>query len=173
MTVVSTHKDVKALTLTFVAEFDADVERVWRVWEDPRQLERWWGPPTWPATFVQHDFVVGGWSRYWMTGPAGEKAHGWWTVTAIDAPHRLEFDDGFAGEDGEPVAGDQPTHTVVTIEAVGGRTRMTMVSTFASLEQLERVLAVGADQAMRLALEQIHGVLADRTYPPEGQGEGG
>ncbi len=41
MTVVSTHKDAEALTLTFVAEFDAGVERVWQVWQDPRQLERW------------------------------------------------------------------------------------------------------------------------------------
>lgn len=77
MTVVSVTKDVDALTLTFVAEFAASVERVWQVWADPRQLERWWGPPTWPATFQRHDFVVGGQSRYHMTGPEGEKSHGW------------------------------------------------------------------------------------------------
>lgn len=76
MTVVSVTKDVDALTLTFVAEFAASVERVWQVWEDPRKLERWWGPPTWPATFERHDFVVGGRSRYHMTGPEGEKSRG-------------------------------------------------------------------------------------------------
>ena len=36
MTVLSSHKDPDALTLTIVAEFDASVERVWQVWEDPR-----------------------------------------------------------------------------------------------------------------------------------------
>jgi uncharacterized protein YndB with AHSA1/START domain len=164
MTVLSSHRDDDALTLTFVAEFDARVERVWQLWQDPRQLERWWGPPKWPATFERHDFVVGGRSNYRMTGPEGQKSRGWWKITAIDAPHRLEFDDGFADEDGEPVAGDEPTHIVVTIEAVGGRTRMTMVSRFATIEQLERVVASGAEQAMRLALEQIHGVLADPAY---------
>ncbi len=81
MTVVSSHKDPQALTLTFVAEFDASVERVWQVWQDPRQLERWWGPPGWPATFERHDFVVGGRSRYYLTGPGGEKSRGWWTMT--------------------------------------------------------------------------------------------
>jgi uncharacterized protein YndB with AHSA1/START domain len=161
MTVVSTHKDVKALTLTFVAEFDADVERVWRVWEDPRQLERWWGPPTWPATFVQHDFVVGGWSRYWMTGPAGEKAHGWWTVTAIDAPHRLEFDDGFADGDGEPDSGMPVSHAVVTLEATGTGTRMTTVTRFADTAQLEQVVAMGMEEGMREAMSQIDGVLQE------------
>ena len=158
MTVVGTHRDDAALTLRFVAEFDAGVARVWEVWRDPRQLERWWGPPTWPATFTQHDFRVGGRSRYHLTGPGGGTSHGWWSITAIEAPHRLEFDDGFADEDGEPVG--EPTHTVVTLEAVGARTRMTTVTKFASIEQLERVLAAGAEEAMRRAMDQIDALLA-------------
>ena len=125
MTVISTHKDTENLTLTFVAEFAADVERVWQVWEDPRQLERWWGPPTWPATFVRHDFVEGGESRYYMTGPEGEKARGWWKTTAVQAPNTLEFDDGFAGEDGEPSGFLGTTHCVVKLEGTGATTRMT------------------------------------------------
>jgi uncharacterized protein YndB with AHSA1/START domain len=160
MAVVSSHKDDPALTLTFVAEFDASVERVWQVWQDPRQLERWWGPPTWPATFEQHDFVVGGRSRYSMTGPDGRKSRGWWTITAVEAPNRLEFDDGFAGEDGEPLASIEPTHTVVTIEGRGSGARMTMVTKFADLEQLERVLAMGGEEGMGLALGQVDAVLA-------------
>ena len=39
------------LTLTITAEFNAPVTRVWELWENPRLLERWWGPPTYPATF--------------------------------------------------------------------------------------------------------------------------
>ena len=89
MTVTSSQKDLQALTLTFVAEFDAPVERVWQVWADPRQLERWWGPPTYPATFEQHDFVEGGHASYDMTTPDGEKPRGWWRFTAIEPPRRL------------------------------------------------------------------------------------
>jgi len=161
MTVISTHKDAEALTLTFVAEFDASVDRVWRVWEDPRQLERWWGPPTWPATFERHDFVVGGASRYYMTGPEGQKARGWWTVTAIEAPHRLEFDDGFAGDDGEPLDPADAFHAVVSIDTVDSGTRMTTVTTFTSPEQLEKLLGMGIEEGMRLAMGQIDGILAD------------
>jgi uncharacterized protein YndB with AHSA1/START domain len=148
------------LTFTFVAEFDAGVERVWQVWEDPRQLERWWGPPMWPASFEQHDFVVGGRSRYFMTGPEGEKSRGWWTIIAIEPPHRLEFDDGFAGDDGEPLATMEPTRTVVTIEALETGSRMSTVTTFASAEQLEQMQAMGMEEGMRLAMGQIDGVLA-------------
>lgn len=161
VTVVSSQKDIQALTLTLVAEFNASVARVWQVWKDPRLLERWWGPPTWPATFERHDFVVGGQSRYYMTGPEGQKSRGWWTISAVNAPHRLEFDNGFADDDGEPLAAMAVTHVVVTIEAVGTGTRMTTVTTFADTEQLEKLLAMGMEEGMRLALGQIDGLLAD------------
>lgn len=161
MTVISSHKDAEALTLTFVAEFDASVERVWQVWEDPRQLERWWGPPTWPATFERYEFAEGGEVRYFMTGPDGEKSHGWWTITAIEAPHRLEFDDGFAGADGEPVDAKDTTHAVVTIESIGNGARMTTLTRFTSTEQLEQMAAMGMEEGMRQAMGQIDALLAE------------
>ena len=49
MSVVSVEKDFDSLSLTLVADFDAPIERVWQLWADPRQLERWWGPPTPPG----------------------------------------------------------------------------------------------------------------------------
>jgi uncharacterized protein YndB with AHSA1/START domain len=165
MTVVSSEKDLESLTLTFVADFDADVQRVWQVWEDPRQLERWWGPPTWPATFERHEFVPGGSCRYYMTGPDGQKARGWWTITAVDAPHRFEFDDGFAGEDGEPddSMGLGVTHAVVTLEEYDGGTRMTSRSTFESVEQLEKMIEMGMLEGMTLAMGQIDDVLSESS----------
>ncbi|RKR87021.1 uncharacterized protein YndB with AHSA1/START domain [Micromonospora pisi] len=161
MAVVDTFKDSAALTLTMVAEFDASVERVWQVWEDPRQLERWWGPPAWPATFERHEFVVGGRSAYYMTGPEGQKSRGWWRMTAIEAPYRLEFDDGFADDDGEPVTTIEPTHAVVTLEAVGSGTRMTTVSQFTNAEQLEQMLAMGMEEGLRQAMGQIDELLVE------------
>lgn len=160
MPVINVNTDPQALSLTVVAEFEAAVERVWQVWEDPRQLERWWGPPTWPATFEKHEFVPGGAASYYMTGPEGEKNRGWWKFTAIEAPHRLEFDDGFADENGEPVASMGKAHAVVRLEAVDGRTRMTTVSTFESTEQLEQMLEMGMEEGLKQAMGQIDGILA-------------
>jgi uncharacterized protein YndB with AHSA1/START domain len=51
MTVTAVRKDPQRLTLTVEAEFDASVERIWQLWADPRQLERWWGRrPTLPPS---------------------------------------------------------------------------------------------------------------------------
>lgn len=162
MTVISVNRDVERLSMTFVAEFEAGVERVWRLWEDPRQLERWWGPPEWPATFERHDFEVGGRSHYFMTGPDGSKARGWWLVTALDAPTSLEFDDGFADEHWQPVTDLGTTKASVTLESVDGVTRMTTVSTFESLEQLEQMIEMGMEEGLRLAMGQIDAILAER-----------
>ena len=162
MTVISSHKDTEALTLTIVAEFNASVERLWQVWEDPRQLERWWGPPTYPATFDSHDFVPGGKASYYMTGPEGDKSRGWWKFTAITAPTHLEFDDGFADEHGHPMDELGTTHGVVTLEEIDGGTRMTTVSSFESLDQLEKMIAMGMEEGIKEAMGQIDTVL-ERT----------
>ena len=159
MPVISTEADRENLNLTIVAEFDATPDRIWQVWEDPRQLEKWWGPPTWPATFEQHDFREGGESRYFMTGPDGEKARGHWRFLAIDGPGRLEIEDSFADDDGEPNKDMPAGRMVVTIKDDGGRTRMTIVSYSASLESLEQVLEMGQAEGMTQAMNQIDGLI--------------
>src|SRR4030088_288250 len=127
MTVLAVDRDPVALTLTIVSEFDAPAARVWQVWADPRQLERWWGPPTYPATVVDHDLGTGGQVTYFMTGPDGDKAHGWLQVLDVEPPNRLELKDGFANDDGTPNDGMPTTTMVVTLtERDGGGTLMSV-----------------------------------------------
>ena len=115
MTVTNVERDTEAKTMTITAEFDAPVDRVWQLWEDPRQLERWWGPPTYPATFVDHDLSTGGGATYYMTGPEGDQPHGWWRVLAVDARTGSSSKTGSAttpatpprhADDGHPVSLD-------------------------------------------------------------------
>jgi uncharacterized protein YndB with AHSA1/START domain len=160
MTILSSRQDLEALTLTIVAEFAAPPARVWQVWSDPRQLERWWGPPTWPATFEEHDVVVGGSSHYYMTGPEGQKARGWWRFLALDEPRSLEFDDGFADESGEPKPQMPTTRALVELEETAAGTRMTVTSRFATVEQMEQLVKMGMVEGMTLAMGQIDRLLA-------------
>jgi uncharacterized protein YndB with AHSA1/START domain len=160
MPVVEVRKDPRALTMTVVAEFAAPVSRVWAAYADARQLERFWGPPEWPAKFERHDFVVGGRSEYVMTGPKGEKSRGFFEFLSIDEPRSFEVRDGFLDADGKPAAG-MPTMTMrFTFEPHNGGTRMVTLTTFPTLEALEQVLAMGMEEGMRAAMAQIDGVLA-------------
>jgi uncharacterized protein YndB with AHSA1/START domain len=95
MTVIAVRKDLQSLTFTLDAEFDASADRVWQLWADPRQLERWWGPPTYPATFTKHDLTPGSRVEYHMTGPEGDQPKGYWDIVEADGPHRLVYTDGF------------------------------------------------------------------------------
>ena len=161
MPVVSFTQDPQALTMTVVAEFGATVERVWDAYADPRQLEKFWGPVEWPATFSRHDFAVGGISTYYMTGPEGEIAGGAWKFSAIDLHRSFTVEDGFADADGV-TSDDLPAMEMTfTFESIGAGTRLTNVTRFRSVEDMETVLAMGMEEGMRSAMSQIDGVLAD------------
>ena len=162
MTVTGVRKDPRALTMTIDAEFDASPQRVWQLWADPRQLERWWGPPTYPATFTRHDLAPGSRVEYHMTGPEGDQPRGYWDIVEVDPPRSLVFRDGFANDDGSPNT-DLPQGTArVTIDEIGsGRTRMSIESRFPSTEAMEQVLALGAEEGLKQAVGQIDAILAE------------
>ena len=162
MTVTSVRKDPETLTMTITAELDATVERAWQLWADPRQLERWWGPPTYPATVVDHELVAGGRVTYFMTGSDGDKAHGWWQVLAAGPPHRLEIRDGFADDSGAPNDSMPTTTFVVTLtDRDGGGTVMAIETRFPSLEAMEQLAAMGMEEGITAALSQIDAILGE------------
>ena len=162
MTVTNIHKDPENLTMTMTVDFDAGVERVWQMWANPRLLERWWGPPSFPATVGQHDLIPGGGVTYFMTGPEGEQYHGWWRVISVAAPHVLEIEDGFADDAGIPNPDMPTTRMRVNLdERSDGGTRMAMVSTFGSLEQMLQLVEMGMEEGMLAAAGQIDALLVD------------
>ena len=154
MTVTSVHKDPVSRTMTLTAEFTATAAGVWRLWSDPRRLERWWGPPTHPATVVEHDLRPGGTVSFFVTGPGGERSPGWWRVRDVTEPYGLEF------ELGDP---NIPPPLLVRVrieEQPGGRTRMVIVTTFPSNEAMDQLLVMGFEQGLSAAVGQIDAVLA-------------
>jgi uncharacterized protein YndB with AHSA1/START domain len=162
MTVTDVRKDPKSRTMTLDAEFDASPERIWELWADPRQLERWWGPPTYPATFDSHDLRRGGRVEYHMTGPEGDQPRGFWEVVEVQPPNRLVFHDGFANEDGTPNT-ELPMGTMrVTIQDIGGgKTRMSIENESPTVEAMEQLMAMGQEEGLKQAVGQIDAILAE------------
>lgn len=162
MPVTDVSTDLDNLTLTITAEFAAPVERVWQVYADARQLERVWGPPTYPATFVEHDLRPGGRGHYYMTSPEGEKYYGWWAITDVNEPNSFSFDDGFASDDTfEPTPGMPVSKNVYAFETKGdGGTLAVFTSTYESSEGLQKVLEMGMIEGATSAINQIDDLLA-------------
>jgi uncharacterized protein YndB with AHSA1/START domain len=160
MPVIDVTKELDHRRITITAQFAAPVERVWALYADPRQLEKVWGPPTHPATFVEHALSVGERSTYFMTGPDGEKYPGWWLITAVDEPHSFAFDDGFADEAFQPKPDLPVSHNVYSFAAHEGGTRATFVGSYDTAEALQQVLEMGMEEGATLAINQIDAFLA-------------
>jgi uncharacterized protein YndB with AHSA1/START domain len=149
------------LTLTVVAEYPVPVQRLWDAYADPRQLERFWGPPQWPATFTRHDMAAGGESHYTMTGPDGTTSRGWWRFVSIEPLRRIELEDGFSDEAGVPNAAMPSMRMVFTFETTDAGSRFRSVTTFPSVEAMEQLVQMGMMEGLQSAMAQIDDVLAD------------
>jgi uncharacterized protein YndB with AHSA1/START domain len=170
MTVIGLEKDFDNLSLILTAEFDAPIERVWELWADPRQLERWWGPPTHPSTVEKHDLTVGGEVTYFMTDQDGEKSRGRWQVRSVNPPRSLEITDGFVDQDGLPSPGTPITEVQVRLTERDEGTRMELRFLFESPEHWELLERWGAFGVFPQSVSQMDVLLAEgaeaETTPP-------
>lgn len=160
MPVIDASHDLNTLTLTITATFAAPVQRVWDLYADARQLERVWGPPTHPATFVDHCMRVGARTTYYMTGPEGEKFFGFWVLTRIDEPHCFEFEDGFADSEFNPLPNMPTSKNQYRFEETDTGTKATYLTSYETREALEQVLAMGVIEGATSAINQIDDFLA-------------
>ena len=169
MPITSVTRDTEALTLRVVADFSAPVDRLWEAYVDPRQLERFWGPPTFPATFTRHDAAAGGRSAYTMKGPDGETHGGYWEWVSVEPLKGFQVRDGFTTPDGEPNPELPSMRMEFAFEGTDDGSRVTTTTYFDSLPELEQLLEMGMEQGMREAMGQMDAVLADLTSFAAGQ----
>jgi uncharacterized protein YndB with AHSA1/START domain len=170
MPITTVTSDAQALTLTIVGDYPVPVERLWEAYADPRQLEKFWGPEMWPATFTRHDMAPGGRSQYHMTGPDGTRSHGWWRFLAVEPGRRIELEDGFAHEDGRPNDAMPSMRMVFTFEPTASGSRFTSVTYFPSLEAMQQLVEMGMEEGIRSAMGQLDAVLADLASFAAGRG---
>lgn len=163
MPVTDIQKDPEALTMTVTAEFAADPARVWRLYSERDQIQRWWGPPGWPATFLRHELVPGGGSHYFMEGPDESRSYGVWSVVETDPPRSFVIEDGFSDETGAVNAELGTSRMDISFAPGGSGTIVTAVTTFASAEQLQQMLDMGMEEGLRGAMDQIDGILAEEA----------
>lgn len=156
MPLTSVTKDAAKLTLTVVGDYPVTQKRLWDAFADPRQLERFWGPPAFPATFTRHDFKVGGRAEYFLTLPEGNKWSGSWKFTAV---HPIS---SFEAHDGEDNAEDQnmPASMKFAFETTPTGSRLTVVTRFSSVEAMERTIP-GMEEGLRAAMPQLDALLAE------------
>lgn len=161
MPVTSVTQDPAALTMAVVADFPVAVQRLWDAYVDPRQLERFWGPPTYPARFTRHDAATGGQSAYAMTGPDGDVSRGYWQWLSVEPQQSFEVLDGFALADGSPNTEMPSMRMVFAFERTPTGSRVITTTYFNTADELARLVEMGMQEGMKQAMGQMDLVLAD------------
>jgi uncharacterized protein YndB with AHSA1/START domain len=160
MPLTSVTKDAATLTLTVVGDYPVPQQRLWDAFADPRQLERFWGPPFAPSTFTRHEFHAGGRAEYFLRLPGGGTWNGAWTFTAVSPI------DAFEARDGDDNAGDDsmPASMRFAFQSTPAGSRITIVTWFDSVEAMERTIP-GMEEGLRAAMPQLDALLAGQGAP--------
>ena len=161
MPITSITSDPETLSVHIEAEYPVPVERLWEAYVDPRQIERFWGPVGWPATFTRHDLAVGGESRYYMTGPDGTQHHGWFRFLRVEQGRCFEVEDGFANPDGTRNDALPTMRMTFTFESIDAGSRFRSHTRFASIEAMEQLVNMGMIEGVRSGMGQLDAILED------------
>jgi len=122
--------------------FDAPRELVWAVLHDADRIPHWWGPRNTTMTVVENDVRVGGRWRWVAHTKGGEDAPFKGEYLEVVPPERMVRTEIFD----VPPFNEGPDNAAIetmTLEDLGGRTKLVSRSKFPSVETLEGALATG------------------------------
>jgi uncharacterized protein YndB with AHSA1/START domain len=121
-------------TIVIERELDAPRELVWKVWTEPDEVAKWWGPEhfTTPREKIEYDLRPGGVARLTMIGPDGEEFPNNGHFRIVEPPARLSF-----GEDAIDHPMIESAETMVEFLELGeGRTKVVVTSRLVCAEEL-------------------------------------
>jgi uncharacterized protein YndB with AHSA1/START domain len=122
-------------------ELEAPRELVWKVWTDPDEVTRWWGPEglTTPREKIEFDLKPGGVCRLTMVGPAGEEYPNDGHFGVVEPPARLSFGESVSES---PMIESGET-TIEFVELGEGRTKVIVTSRMICAEELVAMAQAG------------------------------
>jgi len=147
--------------------FDAPANIIWQMWTQPQHFKQWYGPTGFTVPVADMDVRVGGRRLICMASPDGSMRM--WTTgefKEIVPNKRLVYTDSPADEKGNAVSPADmgmpegypaTTEVTVTLEDVGGRTRMVM-----SHAGVPAGAGGGWEQAFAKMEKHIEAVLSER-----------
>jgi uncharacterized protein YndB with AHSA1/START domain len=144
-------------TIVIERELDAPRELVWKVWTDPDEVAKWWGPEhfTTPREKIEFDLKPGGVCRMTMVGPDGTEYPDDGFFRVVEPPQRLAF-----GEETtqHPMIESGET-TVEFIELGADRTKVVVTQRLVCSPELPEMAQAGWGSQ----LDKLEALLAARS----------
>jgi uncharacterized protein YndB with AHSA1/START domain len=128
-------------TLTIERELDAPRDLVWRVWTDPDEIAKWWGPEgfTTPRESIEYDLRPGGTAKMTMVGPDGTEYPNSGHFTVVEPPERL----GWAEQGIDHPLLEAVNTTIELVDLGGDRTKVLITSRMTCAEELVALANAG------------------------------
>jgi uncharacterized protein YndB with AHSA1/START domain len=138
--------------IRMVREYDAPRTLVWQALTDPAHVDVWWGPDGFTNTTKSIDVRPGGSWVFVMHGPDGTDYENVISYREIVEPERLVFRHGVT----EIENANNDFSTVITLDDIGGRTRLTMASVFKDQATRDFLIkTVGAIEGGKQTLQKL------------------
>ena len=155
MTPPTTNEPQTDRQIIITRQFDAPARILFLAHSKPEHVMKWFGPVGWPLTTCEMDFRVGGRYHFAMTGPDGEPGPPFGgEYLEIEPDRRIVYSNGFK----KP--GSPRFLVEVTLEEAGGKTTLTMVTTFPSKAVRDEYAAMGFEEGTNSGLDQLADVVA-------------
>jgi uncharacterized protein YndB with AHSA1/START domain len=136
--------------IIIVRRFDAPARILFLAHSKPEHVMKWFGPVGWPLTTCEMDFRVGGRYHFAMTGPGDEAGPPFGgEYLEIEPDRRIVYTNGFEAP------GSPRFEVAVTFEEAGGRTTLTMVTTFESKAVRDQYVEMGFKEGVGSGLDQL------------------
>jgi uncharacterized protein YndB with AHSA1/START domain len=152
-------RQVAGPELEISREFDAPRELVWKAWTDRQALAAWWGAAGTTITVKAFDLRPGGLFLYSMTSPNGPDIWARFTYREVSPIERLVFINSFSDEAGgmgtNPWMPGWPLEivSILTLEDLGGRTKLTIHGAPINATAAERTAFEGGRAGMKGGFE--------------------
>jgi len=157
------HEPAAENELIITREFDAPRDLVWKVWTEPKHIEKWWGPLGFTTRVTDIDMRVGGRWNYVMIGPDGMEypVHG--VFSEIVPPEKIVTTDEFGDAYDEMPGVDLPKGLVATalFDDLGSRTRLTLRVSHATPEDRKKHENMGVVAGWNSSFEKMDEYLAE------------
>lgn len=136
-------------------EFNANLELVWEAWTTPELLDQWWAPKPYITHTKSMDFTEGGHWLYAMVAPDGTTHWCRADYKKIIAHQLFTWVDAFCDENGLAPEPFPNAHWNTQFVKTGATTTVDIVIEYASLEQLEQIVAMGFKEGFTMAMENL------------------
>jgi len=145
---------VKKQELSVVMDriFNATPEQIFKVISDPKLIPNWWGPKRFTTIVDKMDFRVGGQWRYIHKGQDGQEFSFHGVYKEIIPNQKVSDTFNYEG-----VPGDHEIVETMILEALesGSKTKMTTMSVFKNIQDLEGMVGSGMESGAVEAWERL------------------